>query len=153
MTDDNAHRRRLQRRVKMNSFFSLQSTHGSLYHDITYITIGRTHIQLWTHNPYLALLGKLWHIYCGFIRDKWQWDIYNSLYSLLTFLIAWHFAASWYPTMFSGVQILRNGNSEFLAIQAASAVLPLLGGPASRIDCLNEIDTNAQIKWLFKKRW
>ncbi len=33
--------------------------------------------------------------------------------------------------MLSGEHILRKGNSESLAILAASAVLPLLGGPIS----------------------
>ena len=46
-----------------------------------------------------------------------------------TFLMASDLAASWKPIMLSGVQILRNGKSEFLAIVAARAVLPLLGGP------------------------
>ena len=49
-----------------------------------------------------------------------------------TFLIARHFAASWKPTIVSGEQILRKGNSEFRAICAASAVLPLLGGPTTQ---------------------
>ena len=49
-----------------------------------------------------------------------------------TFLIARHFAASWKPTIVSGEQILRKGNSEFLAICAARAVLPLFGGPTTQ---------------------
>lgn len=47
----------------------------------------------------------------------------------LTFLIAWHLAGSVKPIMFSGLQILRNGNCEFLAIWAASAVFPVPGAP------------------------
>lgn len=47
----------------------------------------------------------------------------------ITFLMAWHFAGSVKPIMFSGLMTLMKGKSEFLAICAAKDVLPLLGGP------------------------
>lgn len=43
--------------------------------------------------------------------------------------MAWHFAVSENPIIFSGEQILMNGNPDFSAIFAANAVLPLFGGP------------------------
>lgn len=46
-----------------------------------------------------------------------------------TFFIPWHLAGSVKPIIFSGEQILTKGKSEFLAICAASDVLPLPGGP------------------------
>ncbi len=46
--------------------------------------------------------------------------------------MARHLAASWNPTIVSGEQILRNGNSELRAMDAASAVFPLFGGPENR---------------------
>ena len=52
--------------------------------------------------------------------------------STLTFLMAWHLAASWYPTNGSGEHIFKKGKSEFLAICAARAVLPLFGGPVQK---------------------
>ena len=53
-------------------------------------------------------------------------DLYASS---KTFLIAKHLAFSWYPTIVSGEQIFRKGNSESRAILAASAVFPEFGGP------------------------
>ncbi len=46
-----------------------------------------------------------------------------------TFLMAWHLAVSAKPIILSGEQILMKGNWESSAILAASAVLPLWGGP------------------------
>lgn len=46
-----------------------------------------------------------------------------------TFEIAWIFCASEKPTILSGVMSLMNGNSDAWAIVAASAVLPVPGGP------------------------
>lgn len=46
-----------------------------------------------------------------------------------TFLIAWHLAVSEKPIIFSGEQILMNGKFDSSEILAASAVLPLCGGP------------------------
>lgn len=46
-----------------------------------------------------------------------------------TFLKVAHFAASVKPIISSGELTLMNGNSESFAICAASAVLPLFGGP------------------------
>ena len=43
--------------------------------------------------------------------------------------MARHLAFSWKPTIVSGEQIFKNGNSEFCAIEAARAVFPELGGP------------------------
>ena len=54
-----------------------------------------------------------------------------NMEQITTFLIAWHWAGSENPIMFSGLQILRNGNSEFLAICAAKAVFPECGAPKS----------------------
>ena len=48
-----------------------------------------------------------------------------------TFLMAWTLAASWYPIMLFGAQILRNGKSDCLATWAAIAVFPLPGGPGN----------------------
>lgn len=47
----------------------------------------------------------------------------------VTFLMAWHLAISECPIILSGEQILMKGNWESSEILAASAVLPLLGGP------------------------
>lgn len=52
--------------------------------------------------------------------------------SFITFLIAWHLAISEWPIILSGEQILMKGNSESSAILAASAVLPLCGGPGKQ---------------------
>lgn len=49
--------------------------------------------------------------------------------NVLTFLMAWHLAVSAKPIILSGEQILMKGNWESSAILAASAVLPLWGGP------------------------
>lgn len=48
---------------------------------------------------------------------------------IMTFLIAWHLAASWYPIIFSGLHSFTKGKSESFDILAAKAVLPLEGGP------------------------
>jgi len=51
---------------------------------------------------------------------------------IVTCLIAWHFALSVKPIIFSGVQTRVKGNWESNAILAASAVLPLWGGPIKK---------------------
>ena len=48
-----------------------------------------------------------------------------------TLEIAWIFWASEKPTMLSGVMSFMNGNSDACAMVAASAVLPVPGGPWS----------------------
>lgn len=67
----------------------------------------------------------------------------------ITFLMAWHFAGSVKPIMFSGLMTLMKGKSEFLAICAAKDVLPLLGGPKN-ISLLHNTSPqvlNFEVKW------
>lgn len=74
-----------------------------------------------------------------------QQNILNLLFKTrqvltVTFLMAWHLAISECPIILSGEQILMKGNWESSEILAASAVLPLFGGPEgeeqSHITCL-----------------
>ena len=50
------------------------------------------------------------------------------------FLIVMHLADSVNPIMFSGLQILMKGKPESRAMLAASALLPALGAPSSRME-------------------
>lgn len=67
----------------------------------------------------------------------------------ITFLMAWHFAGSVKPIIFSGLMTLMKGKSEFLAICAAKDVLPLLGGPKNKTLLHNTSPQvlNFEVKW------
>jgi len=69
--------------------------------------------------------------------EEIKWYTAMPYVSIVTFLMAWTLAASWYPIMLFGAQIFRNGKSDCLATCAAIAVFPLPGGPVNR--CIDTV--------------
>lgn len=95
----------------------------------------------------VLLKASSWNITCITYPMTTAFDTLRTLnvltYSdgVATFLMAWHLAVSEKPIILSGEQILMKGNWESSAILAASAVLPLWGGPegAESIHTLSHI--------------